>query len=332
MCCKWKPGQARHIAYRRLESSSSSLVSIHADQNIIYHSLSTSLPTRQIIGFNDEIIDATFLSSPSSSSSSHSHLALAANASSVRIYSTSTFDARLLTGHKDMVLCLDKSPDHSMLVSGAKDQTARIWAPDSTGHWRCVAICEGHAESVGAVSFSKKIDEKTGRPKFLVTASQDRTIKLWDLSKLDLEAEEPFKPRSLATLRAHEKDINSLDISPNDRFLASGSQDKLVKIFEIDYTPSSSGATGALRLLGSCKGHRRGVWTVKFSRNDKIVASGAADKSVRLWSLDDLTCLKVSSGIVGERPELTEDVRGAHKLGPPRRLPQCWPTARNILV
>jgi U3 small nucleolar RNA-associated protein 13 len=257
---------------RSLDQSSSSLVSVHADQNIIYHSLSTAQTSRQIIGFNDEIIDATFLTHPSSSSSSHTHLALATNSAELRLYSTSSFDARLLSGHKDMILCLDKSPDYSILVTGAKDMTARIWAPDFEGHWRCVAICEGHAESVGAVAFSRKVDEKTGRPKFLVTASQDRTLKLWD----------------------HEKDINSLDISPNDRFVASGSQDKLVKIFELEYSNTSSSPAGSLRLAGVCKGHRRGVWSVKFSRNDKIVASGAADKSVRLWSLDDFTCLKVS--------------------------------------
>ena len=282
----------------RFDPSSSSLVSIHADQNIIYHHLSSSLPTRQIIGFNDEIIDAAFLSSPSSSSV-HSHLALATNSCMIRLYSTNTFNARLLAGHKDMVLCLDTSSDHRWLASGAKDQTARIWAPDDQGDWKCVAVCEGHAESVGAVTFSRRKDEKSTRPvRFVISASQDRTLKLWDLSTVSPDSPDspdssPSTPRSLATLRAHEKDINSLDIAPNDRFLASGSQDKLVKIFEVDYTTSSSATAGALKLLGTCKGHRRGVWTVKFSPTDRIVASGAADRSVRLWNLDDYTCLKV---------------------------------------
>ena len=186
-----------------------------------------------------------------------------------------------------MVLCLTTSSDHTLLVSGSKDQTARIYTPSPTtpGDWSCIAICEGHAESIGALILSRK----SSPPQFLVTASQDRTLKLWDLSTLPLSTSaNPSKPRSLSTLRAHEKDINSLDISPNDKFLASGSQDKLVKIFSVDY-PS-----GGMKLVGVCKGHRRGVWTVKFSPSDRVVASGAADRTVRLWSLDDFTCLKVS--------------------------------------
>ncbi|EIW72892.1 hypothetical protein TREMEDRAFT_42066 [Tremella mesenterica DSM 1558] len=284
------------------DQSSSSLISIHADQNIIFNSLTDGSPTRRVVGFNDEIIDAVFLSSPTSSS--HSHLALATNSNLIRMYSTSTFDARLLSGHKDIVLCLGTSIDHRLLVSGSKDSTARLWyftpsspnsSPSSQSEWRCIASCEGHAESIGAVALSRKLDETTGFPKFLITASQDRTAKLWDLSSLSSTGDDD-KPKSLATLRIHEKDINSLDISPNDRFLASGSQDKLVKIFEIDYTSSAGGTKGALKLVGTCKGHRRGVWTVKFSKVDRIVASGAADRSVKLWSLDDFTCLKTFEG------------------------------------
>lgn len=194
-----------------------------------------------------------------------------------------------------MVLCLDKSPDLQWLVSGSKDRTARIWAPQEQGGtltWRCIAICEGHAESIGAVAFSRR-----GSSRFLFTASQDRTIKMWDLSDLSSTASTPIKPKSLVTIRAHEKDINSLDLSPNDKFLASGSQDKLVKIYSVGFDVTGSGASGAVELIGTCKGHRRGVWTVKFSKVDRVLASGAADRTVKLWSLDDYTCLKVSLSV-----------------------------------
>jgi U3 small nucleolar RNA-associated protein 13 len=208
------------------------------------------------------------------------------------MYSTTTFDVRLLSGHKDMVLSLDKSIDYRWLASGSKDRTARIWSSTEAGDWRCLAVCEGHAEAVGGVALSRKMDDKGKTGRFLMTASQDRTIKMWDLTSIPLDEipEEPIKPRSLATLRAHEKDINALDLSPNDRFLASGSQDKLVKIYEVDFNP---GQGGTVRHVGTCKGHKRGVWTVKFSKTDRIVASGAADRTVRIWSLDDFSCLKV---------------------------------------
>jgi U3 small nucleolar RNA-associated protein 13 len=308
-----RPARSSGLIHR-LDSSSSSLVSVHADQNIIYHCLATGLPTRQVAGFNDEIVDATFLSAPSSST--HTHLALATNSNLIRLYSLDTFDARLLSGHRDMALCLDKTIDYRLLASGSKDHTARVWAPTEDGEWKCIAVCEGHAESVGAVAMSRKLgDNFQGR--FMITASQDRTIKMWDLTSLPAPPHQ-IKARSLATLRAHEKDINSLDISPNDRFLASGSQDKLVKIFEVDFTPSSSGPSGVLKLVGTCKGHRRGVWTVRFSRTDRIVASGAADRTIKLWSLDDFTCLKVRPLPCILRGKLkVADFRGSHQLCPP---------------
>lgn len=286
----------------RYDATSSSLISVHADQNIIFNSLSTLATTRQIVGFNDDIVDAVWLSSSGSSSS---HVALATNSSLLRVYDVANFDARLLSGHRDMVLCLDRSGDGRWLVSGSKDRTARIWIPNGSGGWKCVAVCEGHAEAVGAVALSRKTEEK-GR--FLFTASQDRTIKMWDLSELSLDSspsssdsgsedeDEPVKLRSLATLHIADKDINALDIAPNDRFLVSGSQDKLVKVFEIDFVPGAGGASGSVRHIGTCKGHRRGVWSVRFSRTDRIVASGAADRTIKLWSLDDFTCLKTFEG------------------------------------
>jgi U3 small nucleolar RNA-associated protein 13 len=100
------------------------------------------------------------------------------------------------------------------------------------------------------------------------------------------------------THKAHEKDINALDVSPDDRFLASGSQDRTAKIYEIEYFPArgSKSARGELRVLGTCKGHKRGVWTVRFSRAERILATGSGDKTVKLWNLQDFSCVKTFEG------------------------------------
>ncbi|EIN13890.1 U3 small nucleolar RNA-associated protein [Punctularia strigosozonata HHB-11173 SS5] len=297
--------EQRQIVNAIYVPATSTIVSIHADQNILFHSLSTKALTRQLIGYNDEIVDATFLSASANDPSGvDSHIALATNSSLIRVYSTSQSDARLLEGHSDIVLSLDHSARGDVLASGSKDRTARLWRPaqynrEKAGEWgwRCVAICEGHAESVGAVALPRKSDEE--RPRFLFTGSQDRTIKMWDLLPLgpDTMTEDALKCKSLTTHKAHDKDINSLDVAPNDRFLASGSQDKTAKVFEIDYVVTGTGSVrGEIRLVGTCKGHKRGVWTVRFGRAERVLATGSGDKTVRLWSLEDFSCVKTFEG------------------------------------
>jgi len=225
---------------------------------------------------------------------------MATNSTLIRVYSLEANDSRLLSGHSNIVLSLDKGAGGRVFASGSKDKSARIWACTNPNvdvderRWGCVAVCEGHAESVGAIAMSRT--ENTGdKLRFMFTGSQDRTIKMWDLSAVPVEfsGAEDIRPKSLCTHRAHDKDINSLDVSPNDKLLASGSQDKTAKIFQVEYSTTSSGVRGEIRLLGVCKGHKRGVWNVRFSRTERFLATGSGDKTVKLWSLDDFSCVKV---------------------------------------
>ncbi|KAI3622002.1 u3 small nucleolar rna-associated protein [Moniliophthora roreri] len=292
--------EQRQILHAMYLPRCSTIVTVHADQNILFHSLSRRSLSRQLIGFNDEIVDITFLSP--NEKSHDSHIVLATNSSLIRVYDTLNMDARLLEGHKDIVLCLDHGAAGRMLASGSKDNSARLWAAldskqeDNWGY-HCIAVCEGHSESVGAIVLARKaVDDETSSVPFMFTGSQDRTIKMWDLSEVLIAGNDQVKCKSLSTLKAHDKDINSLDVAPNNRLLVSGSQDRLAKVWEIEYIRKGSSIIGSLKLLGTCKGHKRGVWTVKFGREEKVLATGSGDKTVKLWNLDDFSCVKTFEG------------------------------------
>ncbi|TKY86358.1 hypothetical protein EX895_004507 [Sporisorium graminicola] len=326
-------------------SPSPCLVSIHADQNIVFRSLTEQAPlkkVRQLIGFNDEIVDLALLST---AGAEETHLAVATNSRSLRMYTLGRDDettVELLAGHTDIVLCVDRSPDMRLLASGAKDKTTRIWAwvPASRlsfaveekgsddagrkvprhaaaatavdtagdgeeGEWVCVGICEGHAESVGAIAFARR-PSAPGAPyaPFIVTASQDRTVKIWDLSPINTllsstsSITQPLHLKSLTTQRVHEKDINCLDLSPNNAMLATGSQDRTAKVFALTFHPrtGSSAASARLATLATLKGHKRGIWACRFSPTDLALATASGDKTVRLWSLKTFSSVKLFQG------------------------------------
>lgn len=107
------------------------------------------------------------------------------------------------------------------------------------------------------------------------------------MNHLDLdEPDENLRFKSHYTVQAHEKDINTIAIAPNDKIFATGSQDKLAKIWNLqDGT-----------LMGTCKGHKRGVWSVKFSPVDQCLATSSGDRTIKIWSLNDYSCLRTFEG------------------------------------
>ena len=94
---------------------------------------------------------------------------------------------------------------------------------------RCLATGRGHTAAIGGLVFSRL------RSSFLVTGSNDLTLKLWRLPANLGAASEEDKVKVVTlearlTERGHDKDVNAVAVSPNDRMLASGSQDKTVKV------------------------------------------------------------------------------------------------------
>jgi len=259
---------------------------------------------RTIVGHNDEILDLRVipcipLSDESGSDVARTEMiAVATNSAQVRIFELGTWSCNVLDGHTETVLSIDVSPCGRYLASCGKDKTMRLWHIESG---KCVATATGHTEAIGACALSRKLGRydvggkaaQNGGGAFALTASKDRTLKRWALpgsSELNARAsssdEDEFSLRVLNSVRAHEKDINIVSVAPNDSLVATGSQDKMVKLWN----------SSDLSLRGTLKGHKRGVWDCQFSPYDRVVATCSGDRTVKLWSLSDLSCVRTFQG------------------------------------
>eukprot|EP00731_Ephydatia_muelleri_P022639 Em0015g222a len=94
---------------------------------------------------------------------------------------------------------------------------------------------------------------------------------------------EQVKLTAKYTQLAHEKDINSVDISPNDKLVVTGSQDKQLSYGNGRMGPSweHSKATG-----GECGASN--------SLLGSVYCNPSGDSTIKLWAIADFSCVKTS--------------------------------------
>lgn len=258
------------------------LLCVTADQQFLFYvweehaeaGLNLTL-SKRLVGYNEEIADMKFLGEE------EQFLAVATSVEQVRVYDLASMSCSyVLSGHTDVVLCLDtcvQSPGRTLIVTGSKDNSVRLWDSQSRC---CIGVGIGHMGAVGAVAFSKK------NQNFFVSGSSDRTLKVWSLDGVSDDLKDVSNLKVKAVVAAHDKDINSLAVAPNDSLICSGSQDRTACVWRLPELVS----------VVVLKGHKRGIWSVEFSPVDQCVITASGDKTIRIWSISDGSCLKTFEG------------------------------------
>jgi len=90
-----------------------------------------------------------------------------------------------------------------------------------------------------------------------------------------MSASSNLRLRLLRTFEGHADRITQVSLIPDGLLVASGSYDRLVKLW------SRSGT-----LLKTLTGHKDSVMSVSFSPDGKVLASAGRDNPVILWNLD----------------------------------------------
>lgn len=161
---------------------------------------------------------------------------------------------KTLRGHSGYVHSLAISPGGVRIASGGTDNTVKIWDA-ATG--KCMGTLEGHTAPVNAVAFSPTGDQ-------LASASDDGTVKIWEL---------PTNACVKTFTAGGEQPAFAVVYSGDGTQVYSGGGDNAVYVHSMD--------SGQSRTL---TGHESAVKALALSPDDKFLASGSFDKTIRIWT------------------------------------------------
>lgn len=131
-----------------------------------------------------------------------------------------------------------------------------------------------HRRAVSSVALApSRVTPRT----ICVSASADGTAKLWNTS--DENVEGPLTP--LSTLIGHSRGINDVAWSPTSGYVATASDDKTCRLWDI----STAEAVVEFR------GHSNFCFAVKFNPTSNLVVTGSFDETVKLWDARTGDCI-----------------------------------------
>ncbi|XP_017921389.1 PREDICTED: striatin-3 isoform X2 [Capra hircus] len=181
-------------------------------------------------------------------------------------------------------LTVTNDADYSYDLPANKDAFRKTWNPKYT--------LRSHFDGVRALAFHPV-------EPVLVTASEDHTLKLWNLQKtVPAKKSASLDVEPIYTFRAHIGPVLSLAISSNGEQCFSGGTDATIQWWNMPSPNVDPYDTYEPNVLaGTLIAHTDAVWGLAYSGIKNQLLSCSADGTVRLWSPQEkLPCICTYNG------------------------------------
>ncbi|XP_069882401.1 striatin-3 isoform X3 [Dipodomys merriami] len=181
-------------------------------------------------------------------------------------------------------LTVTNDADYSYDLPANKDAFRKTWNPKYT--------LRSHFDGVRALAFHP-IEP------VLVTASEDHTLKLWNLQKtVPAKKSASLDVEPIYTFRAHIGPVLSLAISSNGEQCFSGGVDATIQWWNMPSPNVDPYDTYESNILaGTLVAHTNAVWGLAYSGIKNQLLSCSADGTIRLWNPQEkLPCICTYNG------------------------------------
>lgn len=202
----------------------------------------------------------------------------------------------------DSITCLDFSDDNTLVAAGFETSYIRIWTIDGKNIPETHPDIEpphdfppansrrliGHAGPVYAVAFAPSATMNEGvseedsvptNPRWLLSSSGDKTIRLWSL---DLW-------QCMVIYKGHDRPVWDLRWGPFGHYFVSGGSDRTARLW----------LTGEIRQQRIFVGHEQDVDCVCFHPNSAYIFTASSDHTVRMWAVSTGNAVRMFTGHTG---------------------------------
>jgi len=189
--------------------------------------------------------------------------------------------------HDGPVRGVDFHKQQPLFVSGGDDYKIKVW---NYKQRRCIFTLLGHLDYIRTTVFHHEYP-------WVLSASDDQTVRIWNWQSRNC----------ISVLTGHNHYVMCAQFHPTEDMVVSASLDQTVRVWDISglrkksVAPGPGGLDNHMKNPGSTdlfgqadavvkhvlEGHDRGVNWANFHPTMPLIVSGADDRQIKLWRMND---------------------------------------------